>query len=149
MVRKPTEKDLLCGLEICELCRGFKGTVLFGQRGKTVAAKPDSILLQKPDDIVLLNRCVRQLLEATGIVECRVRRSWYKSVTYVSEFDIRHIVGLIFQGAPSRQPSRPPTIPIPQLGPLDRQRTGLTLKLEFRRLKDLKMNGPLFEQNST
>ena len=53
--------------------------------------------------------------------------------------NIRHNVGLIFQGAPSHRPSRPLTIPTPQLGPLDRPLTGLALKLGLRRLKDLKM----------
>ena len=52
---------------------------------------------------------------------------------------IRHNVGLIFQEAPSHCPSRPPTIPILPLGPLDRPLSGLTLKLGLRRLKDLKM----------
>ena len=52
---------------------------------------------------------------------------------------IRHNVGLIFQGAQSHRPSRPPTIPIPPVGPLDRPLTGLALKLGLRRLKDLKM----------
>ena len=52
---------------------------------------------------------------------------------------IRHNVGFFFQGAPSHRPSRPPTIPIPPLGPLDRLLTGLALKLRIRRrLKDLK-----------
>ena len=53
--------------------------------------------------------------------------------------NIRHNVGLIFQGAPSHRPSRPPTILIPQLGPLDKPLTGLALKRGLRRLKDLKM----------
>ena len=46
-----------------------------------------------------------------------------------SHITIRDSVGLIFQGAPSHQPSRPLTILIPPLGLLDRPLTGLALKL--------------------
>ena len=53
--------------------------------------------------------------------------------------NMRHNVGLIFQGAPPHRPSGPPTILISPLGPLDRPVTGLALNLGLRRLKDLKM----------
>ena len=69
MARKPTEKELLCGLEICELCRGFKGRILSGHRRKSVAGKPEARLLQQPDHIILFNRVVRQFSKATGIVD--------------------------------------------------------------------------------
>ena len=53
--------------------------------------------------------------------------------------NIKHNVGLIFPGAPSHRPSRPPTILIPPLSLFDRSLTGLALTLGLRRPKDLKM----------
>ena len=68
------------------------------------------------------------------------RKNWHRShAVYFLYTSIRHNLGFIFQGAPSHRPSRPPTILIPPVGPLDRPLTGLTLKRGLRRLKDLKI----------
>ena len=69
MVRKATTENLLHGLEICELCRGFKGRVLSVHGRKSVAGKQDAKFLQQPHHIALFNRFVRHFGKAAGIVD--------------------------------------------------------------------------------